>query len=79
AFCLRHSRHWSKKDFTYCIQYMLFRFTSTALASGVNQSSFLYAMAAIRLTVSHWVRDVIALAYEEHGQASPLGVGPIQP
>ncbi|RXN18058.1 hypothetical protein ROHU_007886 [Labeo rohita] len=36
-------------------------------------------MAAIRLTMSHWVRDAIALAYEERGQASPLGVGPIQP
>ncbi len=25
-------------------------------------------------TVSHWVRDAIALAYEARGQASPLGV-----
>ncbi len=30
--------------------------------------------AATKHTVSHWVRDAIALAYEAHGQASPLGV-----
>ncbi len=53
---------------------------STALASGVSRSSFSYAMgpqpggAAPKHTVSHWVRDAIALAYEARGQASPLGV-----
>ncbi len=30
--------------------------------------------AATKHTVSHWVRDAIALAYEARGQASPLGV-----
>ncbi len=30
--------------------------------------------AATRQTMSHWVRDAVALAYEARGQASPLGV-----
>ncbi len=78
---LRRSRHRSRKDFTYCVQYVLFRSTSTALASGVSRSNFSYAMgaatggaAATKHTVSHWVRDAIALAYEARGQASPLRV-----
>ncbi len=73
---LRRSRHRSRKDFTYCVQYVLFGSTSTALASGVSRSNFSYAMgaAATEHTVSHWVRDAIALAYEARGQASPLRV-----
>ncbi len=30
--------------------------------------------AATKHTMSHWVRDAIALAYDARGQASPLGV-----
>ena len=30
--------------------------------------------AATRQTMSHWVRDAIALAYEARGQASPIGL-----
>ena len=32
-------------------------------------------MAATKQTMSYWVWDNIAVAYEARGQASPLGVG----
>ncbi|KAI2655571.1 Transposon Ty3-I Gag-Pol polyprotein [Labeo rohita] len=76
---LRRSLHRSRKGYTYCVQYVLFKFMSTAQASGVSQSNFSYAMgaatggaAATKRIMSHWVRDAIALAYEARGQASPL-------
>lgn len=53
---------------------------STAPASGVSQSSFSYAVklqlgsAATKHTISHWLSDAIALAYEVCHQALPQEV-----
>ncbi len=51
----------SKKDFIYCVQFVLFRFAV--------QNSFSDAMGA-----ATGLRDAIALSYEEHNQTLPLGV-----
>ena len=68
AFCPPPLQFRSRRDITYCVQYVLFRFTSTALASGVSQSSFYMFEAA------SCVRDAIALSYEARGFTSPLGI-----
>jgi len=59
----------NRGDLTDCVQ-----------SNGVSQSNCSSVMRAVtgvlatKQTMSHWVRDAIAFAYEAHGQVSPTGL-----